>query len=161
MALTEREIKAAKPQSKPYKMSDGGNMFLLVTPAGGRLWRWAYRFHGKPLLMALGKYPEVSLAEARRRHQEARLTLSNGFDPMAKRKQEKQASRTAHANSFAAVAEHWLAHWREGKSTRHADTTERRLRQNILSSLGDRPISEIEAPDVVAMVLAVARARRP
>lgn len=155
MPLTEREIKAAKPQAKQYKLSDSGNLFLLVTPAGGKLWRWAYRFHSKPLLMALGKYPEVSLADARQRHQEARLLLSKGTDPMAQRKREKQESRTAHENSFTAVAERWLLHWREGKSARHADTTERRLRQNILPCLGNRPINEIEAPDVVAMVLAI------
>src|SRR5580704_15631064 len=76
MALTETEIKKAKPKEMAYRMSDGGGMYLSVTPSGGKLWRWAYSFAGKEKLMALGKYPAVSLALARERHSEARKLLA-------------------------------------------------------------------------------------
>ena len=72
MALTDTQIKKAKPSEKAYRMSDSGGMYLWVTPSGGKLWRWGYRFEGKEKLMALGKYPAVSLALARERHGEAR-----------------------------------------------------------------------------------------
>ena len=101
MALTETEIRKAKPKEKAYRMSDGGGMYLSVTPSGGKLWRWAYLFEGKEKLMALGKYPAVSLALARERHQAARKQLAIGVDPMVLRKVEKTAEQVASENSFA------------------------------------------------------------
>jgi integrase len=155
MALTETEIKKAKPKEKAYRMSDGGGMYLSVTPSGGKLWRWAYSFAGKEKLMALGKYPAVSLALARERHSEARKLLATGTDPMALRKVEKSAEQVANENSFATIAADWLEHWQDGKSPRHVDSTRRRLDSNILPSLGPLQITEIDAPDVVAMVRAI------
>jgi integrase len=102
--------------------------------------------------MTLGKYPDVPLALARDRHSEARRVLAAGTDPMAQRKAQKTAERVASENSFATVASQWLEHWQHGKSPRHVDTTKRRLAANILPSLGPRPIADIEAPDIVAMV---------
>jgi integrase len=133
-------------------MSDGGNLYLWVTPSGGKIWRWAYRLEGKEKLMTFGKYPDVSLSLARSRHAEARQLLSTGVDPMAQRKAEKAAEQVADENSFANVAAQWFEHWKDGKSSRHVDSTRRRLDSNILPNLGALQISEIEAPDVVAMV---------
>src|SRR5207302_5264276 len=152
MALTDTQIKKAKPKEKAYRMSDSGGMYLWVTPSGGKLWRWGYRFDGKEKLMALGKYPAVSLALARERHGEARKLLAAGTDPMAQRKADRTAERVASENSFASVAAQWLEHWQHGKSPQHVDSTRRRLAANILPTLGARPIAEIEAPEVVAMV---------
>jgi hypothetical protein len=85
MALTDTEIKKAKAKVKAYSLNDSGGLYLWITPAGGRLWRWAYRFDRKEKLMSLGKYPAVSLALARERHGEARKLLASGVDPMAQR----------------------------------------------------------------------------
>ena len=86
MPLTDAEIRKAKPAATAYKLSDGGGLFLWVASTGGKLWRWKYRIDGKEKLMALGKYPDVPLAEARRRHLDARRLLAVGIDPMAQRK---------------------------------------------------------------------------
>jgi len=136
-------------------MSDSGGMYLWVTPSGGKLWQWAYRFEGKEKLMSLGKYPAVSLALARERNSEARKLLASGVDPMVQRKAEKTEEQVANENSFASVATQWLEHWQDGKSPRHVDSTRRRLATNILPSLGTLQTAEIEAPDVVAMVRAI------
>jgi integrase len=152
MALTDIQIRRAKSKDKPYKMTDGGRLYLWVTPSGGKIWRWAFAHDGKAKLMTLGKYPDVPLALARSRHSEARQILATGIDPMAQRKAEKTAEEVASQSSFASIADQWLEHWREDKSIRHVETTRRRLEANVFPTLGPRPITEIEAPDVVALV---------
>ncbi len=155
MTLTNTAVKNAKVREKAYGMSDGEALYLWVTPAGGRLWRWGYRFEGKEKLMSYGRYPDVSLAQARERHKEARKLLAEGIDPMVRRKAEKAALHEADANSFQSVAVLWLEHWQDGKSSRHVAQVKRRMEADILPSLGTRPIKEIEAPEVVAMVKAI------
>ncbi len=118
--LTDTEIRKAKPKQEPYRMPDAGGLFLFVTPAGGKLWRWKYRVDGKQKLMAFGAYPNVSLAEARNRHAEQRTLLASGRDPMAERKVAKAESAT-----FATFANEWPEHWRTGKSPRHVVYVER------------------------------------
>ena len=87
--LTDTEIKKSKPQVKPFKMSDGGGLYLWVTPSGGKLWRWSYRYEGKRKVMTLGRYPDFSLARVRERHIEQRRLLGGGTDPMAVRKAKR------------------------------------------------------------------------
>ena len=123
MALTDTEIRRSKPGDGPYKLSDGHGLYLLVKPNGGRLWRWKYRVEGKEKLMALGTYPELSLADARERHAKARRELANGIDPMAERMAEKTAVVVATEHTFEKIAELWLEHWRGNKCTRHSETT--------------------------------------
>src|SRR5271168_1595594 len=96
-----------------------------VTPAGGKLWRWKYRFNGAQKQMSYGRYPDVPLVDAKERHAEARKLLAAGVDPMAQRKAEKAALMASDGNSFQTVAASWLAHWSVGKSPRHVDTTRR------------------------------------
>jgi integrase len=153
--LTDTEIKRAKAAEKAYSMGDGGGLYLWVKPTGGKLWRWSYRYEGKEKLMSLGKYPDVSLAQARERHSEARKLLATGVDPMAQRKAEKTAEKIAVENSFQSVTTQWLEHWQEGKSPRHVDSVRRRMEADILPCLGARPIAEIEAPELVAMANAI------
>jgi len=155
MALTDTEIKKAKAKVKAYGLNDSGGLYLWITPPGGRLWRWAYRFDRKEKLMSFGKYPAVSLALARERHAEARKLLATGVDPMAQRKAEKTEEKIASENSFQSVTAQWLEHWQEGKSSRHVDTVRRRMAADILPCLGARPIAEIEAPELVAMANAI------
>jgi integrase len=156
MALTDTEIRRSKQGDQDYKIADGGGLFLLVSKGGGKLWRWDYRFEGKRKTMALGKYPDVSLATAREKHSDARKLLASGIDPMAQRMADKTAEQAKAENSFQAVTALWLAHWRVGKSPRHAEYTERRIKDDILPVLGSRPVAEIEAPEVVAMMKAIA-----
>jgi Arm DNA-binding domain len=133
MALTDTEIRKTKPMEKPYRLPDGGGRFLLVTHAGGKLWRWKYRFEGAEKLMPLGKYPEISFAQARERHVAARALLANGIDPMAKRKTDKTAKLAQTEGSFQNIASLWMEHWKEGTSPRHFESTQRRMEKDILS----------------------------
>jgi integrase len=153
--LNTTEIRKAKPKAAPYQMTDALGLFLRVTPAGSKLWRWKYRFLGAQKEMSFGQYPDVSLADARERHAAARKLLSDDVDPMARRKAERVRSASADVHSFQSVASRWLEHWSVGKSPRHVDTTRRRLEANVYRLLGARPIAEIQAPELVRMVKAI------
>src|ERR1035437_6306865 len=155
MALTDTEVRKARPAEKPYRLSDAGSLYLWVTPSGGKLWRWAYMHEGKEKLMSFGQYPDVPLALARERHTAARKLLALGFDPMAQRKAAKDAGRAASERSFQSIAGLWFDHWKAEKSAQHVDATRRRMEANIFPLLGARPISEIEAPELVVMVKAI------
>lgn len=152
MPLTETAIKKAKLGDKPIKLSDGRGMYLLVNPVGSKLWRWKYRVLGKEKVLSLGAYPDVSLAQARDGVDKARKTLAAGDDPMAKRKADKVASRTAAENSFEAVARKWWANWKPARSEQHAGQVMRRFEANVFPHIGGRPVSEIQAPELVAML---------
>jgi len=104
MPLTDTAIKKAKPGTKPSKLSDGKGLYLLVSPAGSKLWRWKYRVLGKEKVLALGAYPAVSLAQAREGQDTARKMLASGNDPMVIRKADKLASQAAAENSFESVS---------------------------------------------------------
>jgi integrase len=156
MPLTDTAIKKAKPGTSPTKLSDGKGMYLLVTESGSKLWRWKYRADGKEKVMALGSYPDVSLAQAREAMGAARKVLAAGSDPMAERKAEKLAKQSAAENSFQTVALLWWDQWRSAKSPRHADDVRKRLKADVFPAIGKRPISDIQAPELVAMVKAIA-----
>ena len=153
--LTDKEIKNAKAKARAYSKVDGGGLCLWVTPAGSKLWRWSYRFEGKEKLMSLGEYPYISLADARQKYSDARMLLAKDIDPMAQRKAEKTAKKAKAANSFQSVATKWVEHWHHEKSPRHVAYVKRRMEADILPVLGPRPIAGIEAPEVVAMVIAI------
>ena len=153
--LTDTEIKNAKTKPKAYSMADGGGLYLRVTTAGSKLWRWSYRFQCKEKLMSLGEYPYTTLSGVREKYMETRKLLVSGTDPMAQRKAEKITNRAASENSFQSVAGKWLEHWRHGKSLRHVAYVSRRMDLDVFPCLGARPIERIEAPEVVAMVMAI------
>lgn len=155
MSLTDTKIRRSKPGTKPYKLSDAGGLYLWVTPPGGKLWRWTYRFEGKQKVMTFGRYSDVSLARARELQAAERKVLAEGLDPMGQRKASKVATKAAAESSFASVSSRWMEHWSQGKSFRHVDSTRRRLAANILPHLGERPVAEIDAPELVAMVKAI------
>ncbi len=151
MALTEAKIRTAKPGDKPYKLTDGRGLYLLVQPSGSKLWHYKYGFDGKEKLMALGPYPDVTLALARERHQEARRLVETGANPM----QERKAAKASLEGSFLNVANLWLAHWSEGVTPRHAAYVERRIAADIFPALGAKAIDQITAPEIVTLVKAV------
>lgn len=151
-ALTDTSCRNAKPKSKVYKLSDGGGMYLAVSPQGGKWWRLKYRFAGKEKLLALGTYPEIGLADARERRDEARKLLAKGIDPGAARKEAKAAHEAKMVNTFEAVARDWLAKQRPTWSESHARITLRRLEHDIFPALGDRPVADITAPELLAVL---------
>lgn len=154
-ALTDKVIAKAKPAEKPYKLTDGNGLYMLITPSGGKLWRWKYTQGGKEKVLALGSYPTVTLSEARTACAEERRKLFAGVDPAAQRKADKIAQAVSNANSFKSVALLWWEQWRKARTPHHADAILRRMEQNIFPHLGHRPITEIEAPELVAMAKAV------
>ena len=156
-ALTDTEIRKSKSGTQIYSLTDGHGLYLLVTPTGGKLWRYKYNFEGKSRLMSLGSYPAVTLAAARQKHLTARQLLAADVDPMAERKAKRLAEKTSTEGTFGKVATLWLAHWREGVTPRHAAYAERRMIADILPALGARPIDQIAAPEIVALVQAVER----
>ena len=157
MSLTDTAIKKAKPGDKPVKLSDGKGLYLLVNPVGSKLWRWKYRFLAKEKVMSLGAYPDVSLAQARDGMGEVRKLLASGTDPMAKRATDKITKQASAENSFQSVALLWWGHWHGDKSERHADDVIRRLKADVFPAIGARPVSEIQAHELVAMVQMISK----
>ena len=152
MALTDIAIKKTKPREKAYALTDGSGLYLWLTPAGGKLWRWSYRFANKEKVISYGKYPDVSLLRAREKHAAARTLFAEGIDPMAQRKEDKIAREAAAEHSFQKISEKWLAHWRTNKSPRHVDYVVRRLESDVYPALGARPVAKIQASELVALV---------
>jgi len=148
--LTDLQIKRIKPIDRPVKISDGGGLHLLVQPTGSMLWRMAYRYHGRQKTLAFGRYPDVSLAIARIRRDEAKAKLWQDIDPGMVVKAEKQAIIAATTNSFAGVGDEWLE--RKIIKQKRSDGTVSRARwllDKLNTSLGDRQLSEIEAPELL------------
>jgi len=151
MPLTSMAIEKVKQQSKPIRLYDGGGLFLLVTPAGGKLWRLKYRFGGKARLLALGAYPEISLTEARAKRTEARRMVANGIDPMAARK-EQQRAKVSEAATFEVVAREWHKKFTPTWTPGHARTILSRMQRNLFPFIGQRPMKEIKAPELLAVL---------
>jgi len=152
MPLSDIKARNAKPRSRPYKIADGEGLFLRVTPAGNKHWRLRYFFAGKEKILALGVYPEVSLADARERRAQARKVLAAGNDPAQNRKEEKRQSVLNAANNFESVAREWHKQREHELAENTARITLMRLESHILSDLGSRPIADITAPEVLAML---------
>lgn len=150
MPLTDTQIRREKPTDKPRKLSDGGGLYLLVNQTG-KYWRWKYRFEGKEKVMALGVYPEVTLAEARQAHQAGRKLLATGVDPVVDRRQQATQTKT----TFQQIAQEWWEHWSPSRSERHAEYVKRRLEADVFPAIGKRPIDEVQAPELVQMVKAI------
>lgn len=151
MALSDLAIKTAKPGAKPIRLSDSGGLYLEIAPSGGKLWRLKYRFGGKEKRLALGKYPDVGLKDARERRDEARKLLANEVDPGENRKVQKAAKAERAANSFEAVAREWIAKYTPTWAASHTSKIVRRLEMYVFPWLGGRPIAEIAAPELLAM----------
>ncbi|WP_345777377.1 integrase arm-type DNA-binding domain-containing protein [Lysobacter sp. MMG2] len=150
--LTQVSIKGAKPGSRPVRMFDGGGLYLEVMPDGRRYWRHKYRFAGKEKRISHGVFPEVSLAEARARRDEARKVLASGIDPSQKRKAQKLHAEVAHANTFEAVATEWLNLQKRKWSAATYDKAKWALEAHIFKHLGSRPIDLIEPSELLAVL---------
>jgi integrase len=155
MALTDTRIRSAKPTAKPYKLSDGGGMYLLITAEGSRYWRLDYRFAGKRRTLALGVYPIMSLAAARARREDARRLLTEGIDPNAAKKASKRETKLANENTFEAVAREWIGNQRHRLAPRYLALLLARLEADIFPHIGSRPIAEVDAPELLNTLKAV------
>lgn len=152
MRLTDTVIRKAKTSEKTRRLFDGGGLYIEISPAGGKLWRLKYRYSGKEKRLALGIYPEVSLAQARKRREAARELLADGIDPGEDRKIQKAAKAEQAANSFEAVAREWYAKHLPNWALSHAEKIIRRLECDVFPWLGKRPIAEIGAPDLLKVL---------
>ncbi|WP_341312612.1 integrase arm-type DNA-binding domain-containing protein [Paraburkholderia sp. IMGN_8] len=152
MALSDVTIGNAKPGNKQQKLYDGGGLLLLVTPAGSKRWILKYRFAGKEKSLALGVYPDVPLADARKRRDDVREKLAANVDPGEAKKAEKRAARLAAANSFEAVALAWMEERGQSVDVGHYEKTLARFKNDAFPWLGRRPITEIDAPEILAVL---------
>ena len=150
--LTDTQPRNAKGKDKPYKLADGSGLYLLVNPDGVRYWRMDYRFGDARRTLAFGKYPEISLSEARTKRTEAKRLIDQGIDPGEMRKAQKASMTERAANSFEAVAREWLLKHQEGWAASHTSKIVGRLEKDIFPWLGARPIAEITAPELLAAV---------
>lgn len=155
MPLTDIEVRTAKPGPKPYKLSDGGWLYLLVNPTGSKLWRIAYRIDGKEKLLSLGAYPSVTLKEARAKRDEAKALISQGMDPSHQRRIEKLTRAISNATTFKLVADEYVGKQkREGRALNTLNKIEWLL-SLATPKIGDRPISELSPAEVLAVLKAV------
>ena len=150
MPLTDTGIRSAKPRTKPFKLFDGGGLYLEVSPAGGKWWRWKYRFGGKENRLSFGVYSDVSLKAARGKRDAARQQLAAGIDPSQARKAAKVAQ--AGAESFETIAREWHSNFSPGWAASHGDRILRRLENDLFPWLGKRPIPEIRAPELLTVL---------
>jgi len=151
MSLSELKVRNAKAKEKFYKMTDGDGLYLLIAETGRKLWRFRYRFEGKEKLLALGKYPEISLLDARRRRDDARKLLANGVDPGAVRKAQKQ-SKIEDTETVEVIAREWHEKFKSTWTEGHADKLRRCLERDVFPWIGTRPIKEIKAPELLTVL---------
>lgn len=152
MPLTDTAIRNAKPAEKPVRMFDAGGLYLEISPAGGKLWRLKYRFGGKEKRLALGAYPDVGLKEAREKRDDARKLLVSDIDPGEHRKAQKEAKLERASNSFEVVAREFFAKNRATWAASHHDKVVLRFEKNVFPWMGNRPIAEITAPEILTIL---------
>ncbi len=149
---TELFFRSAKPKSRPFKISDGGGLYMHVEPHGSKLWRMAYRFDGKQKLLSFGKYPLISLSRARELRDEAKKLLAEGIDPSAVKKAERRSRSLSRANTFKAVADECMAKWKAKGNTQKTLGKKQWLLKFAIDDLGDMPIADIKAADLLEVL---------
>lgn len=144
MKLNARQVETAKPKDKPYKLADGGGLYLLVKTNGSRYWRLKYRIDGKEKLLALGVYPDVSLADARAKRDEARKGIAGGIDPLEAKKEQKVEREAQVKNTFQEIALEWhnmkVKKWSAG----YASDILEAFNKDVFPFIGQRPIADIK-----------------
>lgn len=150
MALTDVAVRTAKPRQKPYKLFDGGSLYLEVSPTGGKWWRFKYRVAGKEKRLSFGTYPDVPVKAAREKRDAARRQLAAGIDPGAVRRAERLA--LAGAESFEAITREWHEKFSPGWEPSTAERILRRFERDVFPWLGNRPIAELRAADLLPVL---------
>ncbi len=149
--LTDMKVQKAKPKNKPISLFDGGGLYLLITPSGGKLWRLKYRFNQKEKKIALGAYPEISLLNARQKRDEARRQLAQGIDPNAARRAQKQET-VQEAETFELIAKEWHERFKSNWTIRYAETLMSRLELYVFPWIGKKPIAGIKPPEMLSVL---------
>jgi integrase len=151
--ITDIQVKNAKPRKKDYKLSDGGGMYLLVTSSGGKLWRFDYRYASKRKTLAIGEYPDISIAKARGKRAQARQQLVDGVDPSEAKKAAKFEQDAQRANTFEKLAREWC----KRQTGTLAETTMKmlsaRLENDIFPVIGDSPLADLQPRTILENVL--------
>ena len=152
MKLNDRQIKNAKPAEKPFKLNDGKGLYLYINTSGGKLWRFDFSYNGKRKTLSIGKYPTVSLVEARQAAENARRLLVSGQDPSEAKQQEKRERQAAALNTFESIARRWhsdnLIRWKEN----HAARVLRYFETDVFPVIGAMSIQEIRVSDIKAVI---------
>lgn len=151
--LTDIQVSKAKSRERDYKLTDGGGLYLLVTTAGGKLWRFKYRFAEKEKLLAIGPYPEISLSDARLRREDARRLLTNDTDPGEVKKAAKEAEKELRANTFKKLALEWHERQVDHLAERTRKMIMRRLRRDVFPVIGDTPLTDLSSRLILEKVL--------
>lgn len=152
MPLTDVAVRAAKPKEKPYKLADERGLFLLVNPSGSKYWRWKFRVDGKEKLLSFGTYPDVGLREAREKRDQAKKLMAAGIDPAQNRKAQKAARTEEVANSFEVICREWLSQRSDTVEPAQTAKTLARMEKDVFPWLGQRPITEISAPEILSVL---------
>lgn len=150
--LTDTAIRKAKPEDKPYRLSDSGGLVLQISPSGGKLWRYRYRFDNKEKMLALGQYPDVSLADARAARDKAKADLKVGRDPSAVKKLQKHTSISEAGDTFESIAREWFDLQKPMWVKRHAKKVLESFELHVFPILGALPIRSITPPEVLAIL---------
>ena len=152
MSLSDTQLRNMKATGKAKKISDGGGLYLHLSPAGGKLWRMAYRFEGKQKTVCFGAYPALSLKEAREKRDESKALLARGIDPSLHKQAAKAASIAETANAYEVVAREWHAKYAPGWTESNAERVLARQAKDVFSFIGKRPIAQISAPELLAVL---------
>lgn len=149
MALSDTKIRGLKPKPKSYKVADEKGLYLMITPNNAKYWKFKYRFDGKEKKLSFGSYPEVKLASARRKRDDAKNLLAYDIDPSLHKQQRRIARQLGAENSFELIALEWHAKNINAWTSSHAERILSRLKRDIFPWLGKLPISEIRAPELL------------
>ena len=148
--LTDTKLRALRPRASLYRVADSNGLCIEVTPAGSRLWRYRYRFNGRASMATLGEYPAVSLVDARRLRDEARATLAAGTSPVAASRARRAAQAERAENTFGAIALEWIGSHGAQLAPETLKRERSMLDRFLMPALGDKPVTEIKASDVLA-----------
>ena len=150
--LTVKQIEAAKPKEKSYRLADAGGLFLFIPPTGKKVWRMRYRFEGKEKTLVIGPHPEISLTEARARQSEAKMKLLAGVDPAEQKQTIKKKEKGEVADTFGDIFNEWHAHKTKVWSPGYSDEMWRMFDDDILPAIGHLKMEEVE-PMVLLKVI--------
>lgn len=160
MALTDIQVKNAKADHKPRKLSDERGLYLYISVAGGKSWRFDYDFFGKRRTLTVGAYPTVGLADARRLRDEAKKKLSEGIDPSLAKKREQLAAKAAAGNTFGVIADEFIEKLRRDKRAEPTITKNKWMLNELAHKLRPYPITQITAREVLGVLSAIEKSGR-
>lgn len=152
MPLTDLKIKNLKAKTNTYRAYDSQGLYIQITPSGGKLWRWKYRYMGKEQVLALGKYPTIQLSQARKLRDEARIVLESGKHPTLEKKAQKLRRAMEGQNTFEKIALMWMDAKEKGLNKKYAKQNRERMQQHVFPAIGALPITDVTIPDIVRVV---------